>query len=86
MDVVQACFHFCVGPTTWVWLLVRPSTPSFYLSPAHFFITFCISFCIPHLIVAHLPQCQCGHTIDDLGIHMLCCACESECTITHDTL
>jgi hypothetical protein len=40
---------------------------------------------IPHLTIAHLSQCQCGHTIDDLGIHLLHYLCENECITTHDT-
>jgi hypothetical protein len=36
-------------------------------------------------MVAHLSQCQCGHTIDDLGTHLLWCPCESERTIAQNT-
>ncbi len=49
-----------------------------------FFITFHIHFGIPHLTILHFSRCQCGHTIDDLGIHLLCCPCGSECITTHD--
>ncbi len=41
---------------------------------------------MPHHIVAHISQCKCGHTIDDLGTHLLWCSCESECTTAHNTL
>jgi hypothetical protein len=37
-------------------------------------------------MVPHFSRCQCGHTINDLGIHLLHCTCKSECTIAHDTL
>ncbi len=62
----------------------RPTTPSFCLSKAHFFTTLCIHLGLPHLIVAHLSWCQCGHTIDDLGIHLLWCPCGNECKAVHD--
>jgi hypothetical protein len=37
-------------------------------------------------MVPHVSQCQCGHTIDDLSIHLLQCPCGNERTIAHDTL
>jgi hypothetical protein len=65
--------------------LAYPSTPSFCLFLVHFLTTFCICLNISHPTIPHLSQCQCGHTINDLGIHLLCCLCESEHTTTHDT-
>jgi hypothetical protein len=41
---------------------------------------------IPHPTVPYLLWCKCGHTIDDLGIHLLRHLCENEHTTTHDTL
>jgi hypothetical protein len=35
-------------------------------------------------MVSHFSQCQCSHTIDDLGIHLLHCPCKSERIIAHD--
>jgi hypothetical protein len=40
---------------------------------------------LPHLRVAHISQCKCGHTIDDLGTHLLWCPYKSECMTPHDT-
>jgi hypothetical protein len=37
-------------------------------------------------MVAHLSSCQCGHIINDLGIHLLHCPCENEHIAAHDTL
>jgi hypothetical protein len=85
-DVVQACLHFCVGLVARAWLLAHLITPSFYLSSAHCFITLHIRFNVPHLTILDISQSQCGHTIDDLGIHLLCCLCKSERIATHDTL
>jgi hypothetical protein len=31
-------------------------------------------------------ECECGHTIDALGIHLLHCPCKNERTTTHDML
>jgi hypothetical protein len=66
------CDHIsaCAGPTIGAWLLACPNIPLFHLSFAHFFTTLCIRFGIPHLTIPHLSQCQCGHTIDDPGIHL----------------
>ncbi len=36
--------------------------------------------------VAHFSRCECGHTINELGIHLLCCLYGSEHITTHDTL
>jgi hypothetical protein len=36
--------------------------------------------------IVHLSQCQCGHTIDDLGIDLWRCPCESEHIVAHDML
>jgi hypothetical protein len=81
LDVVQPHLRSYASPPTRTWLLIHFNTPSFHLSFAHFFIALCIRFDIPHPIVAHLSRCQCGHTIDDLGIHLLHYSCGSECII-----
>ncbi len=36
--------------------------------------------------IPYFSQWQCGHTIYDLGIHLLHCPCKNEHTIAHDTL
>jgi hypothetical protein len=82
---MQARFHLCVGPRTSTWLLTRPTTLTFCLSPTHFFTTLCTCFGLPHPMVAHFSWCQCGHAIDYLGTHLLWCLYESEDTTTHDT-
>ncbi len=86
MEIVEkalACLCSCTCPTIGAWLLIHPNTPSLHLSSfAHFFTT----LCIPYRIVLHLSWCKCGHTSNDLGIHLLHCMCESERIATHDTL
>jgi len=67
-------------------VISHPNTPSFLLPSTHFLITLRIHLGIPHPIVVHLSQCQCVHTINDLGIHLLHCPCENEHIVTHDTL
>ncbi len=46
-------------------------------------------FCTTHKIdlstILHLSRCQCGYTINDLGIHLLCYPCGRERTVAHDT-
>jgi hypothetical protein len=86
LDVVRAHLRSCAGPTIWAWLLARFSTPSFRLSSTHFLATLCIYLNISHLTFLHLSQCHCYHTLNDLGIHLICCLCENDCTTTHDTL
>ncbi len=54
------------------------------LSFTHFLITLCLHLDIPHLKVPYLSRCLCGHTINDLDIHLLCCPCGKERTTTHD--
>jgi hypothetical protein len=83
---VRAHLHFYVGPTSGAWLLVHPNTLSFRWSSTHFLITLCIRFDIPHPIVPYFSWFQCGHTIDDLGIHLLHCMCENGRITTHDIL
>jgi hypothetical protein len=85
-NVMQACHRSCASQTTMTWLLAHPNTISFRLSFAHFFITFCLRLSIPHPRVPYLSRCQCGHTINDLGIHLLCCPCGREHTVTRDML
>ncbi len=76
----------CASPTIGAWLLVYPNILSFHLSSTHFLITLRIHISIPHPMVAHLSWCQCGHTIDDLGIYLLHCPCKSKRITTHDML
>ncbi len=51
-----------------------------------FIISFPICFNIPHPIVTHISRCKYGHTIDELGIHLLCCLCGNEHTTNHDMI
>jgi len=60
--------------------------PSYHLSSVHFLIMLHTHLSLSHPIVAHLSHCQCGHTIDDLGIHLLLCPCGNECIKTHDII
>ncbi len=80
-----ARFHSYVGLVTWVWLLTHFNTLSFCLSSPHFFITFRIHLNITHPTILHLSRCRCGHTIDDLNIHLLYYLCNNERIATHDT-
>jgi len=75
----------CVGPVARAWLLACFSTLSLCLSSTHFLIALCIRFNISHPTILHLSQCQCDLTIDDLGIHLLCCSCGNEHITTHHT-
>lgn len=80
LNIVRA--HLCsyASPIVRAQLLAHPSTCS-----AHFLTTFDICFDISHPTVPHFSRCQCGHTIDNLGIHLLYCFCGSEHISTHDT-
>ncbi len=72
-------FHSYVGLAIGVLLLACLNTLSFRLSSTHSFTTFHVHLNMPQPI-----QCQGGHTIDDLGIHLLHCPCGSECIAAHD--
>jgi hypothetical protein len=84
-NIARTCFHSCVGLGTHTWLLTYPTTPTFHLSSAHFFIELNTRLGLPHPTMAHLSWCHCGHAIDDLGTHLLWCPCGSECTTIHNT-
>jgi hypothetical protein len=86
LDIMRAHLHSCAIPRAGVWLLTFLTTPTFHLSSTHFLTTLCTYLGLPHPTVAHLSQCQCGHTIDDLNTHLFQCPCRGECIITHDTL
>jgi hypothetical protein len=55
--VARACLCSYASLVVKAWLLAYPSTLSFRLSSPHFFITFCIRFGTPHLIVGYLSRC-----------------------------
>jgi len=86
LDIMQPCLHSCAGLGVDIWLLTHLTTPAFRLSSTHFLTTVHICFDLPHLIVAHLSWCQCGHTIDNLNTHLLQCIYGNERIIAHDTL
>ncbi len=78
-NVTQAHFQSCASLIMNVWLLTRPITPTFCLSSIHILITLCTCLGLLYPIVAHFSHCQCGHTIDDLCIHLcLKCLCKNE--------
>jgi hypothetical protein len=56
------------------------------MSSTPFLTTLHIQLGIPHLMVEHLSWCQCFHTINDLGIHLLHCPCRNEHIAAHNTL
>jgi hypothetical protein len=76
---------FLCRATIMTWLLTCFSTASFHLSSTHFLTSFHICLSIPHLTMSHLLWCRCGHTINDLGIHLLRCMCGRERTAGNDT-
>jgi len=78
-------FPFMCGSRGKCWLLARPTTSTFCLSPTHFFTTLRTRFGLPYPTVAHLSWYQCGHTIYDLSTHLFQCFYKSEHTIAHDT-
>jgi len=77
---VRAHIRSYVSPIARAWLLAHPSTSS-----AHFLPTLCICLGISHRTIPHFSWCQCDHTINDLGIHLLHCLCGGEDTTIHDT-
>jgi hypothetical protein len=58
---------------------------SFIFNPLPYSITYSFWFATSYSCSFFL-WCQCGHTIDDLCIHLFRCPCRSEHTTTHDTL
>jgi hypothetical protein len=64
--------------------VTHPTTPTFCLSLIHFFLVSHTHPSLPHSIVAHLSHCKCGHTIDDLYVHLLQFPFKNEHTTTHD--
>jgi hypothetical protein len=53
--------------------------------PNPLLLALCTYLGLLHPIIVNLSRCECGHTIDDLGTHLLWCPYESECTTSHDT-
>jgi len=58
------------------------TTFAFRLFSSHFLTTL---HSILRPMIAHLSCYQCGHTIDNLGTHLLWCPCGNERTTIHDT-
>ncbi len=75
-----------MSPSVGTWLLVHPTTPAFCLSPTHFFTSLHTHLGLPHPTMVHFSRCQCGHTINDLGTHLLRCPYKNERTIAQNTL
>jgi len=63
-----------------------PTTSTFHLSLSHFLITLCTCVSLPHPTITHFSQCNCGHTINDLGTYLFQRPCESECITAHDMI
>jgi len=51
-----------------------------------FSIMFWTWFRLPHLSIIGIFWCVCTDPINPMGIHLLCCAQNNECTITHDVI
>ncbi len=86
LDTIWTCFQSYVDPAIGVWLLVHLTRFAFCLSLVHLFTMLCTHLGLPHPTIAHLSCYQCGHTIDDLIIHLFQCSCENEHATTQNTL
>jgi hypothetical protein len=51
---MQTHLYSYVSPRANVWLLVHPMTPTFCLSPTHFFTSLCTHLGLPHPLEVHL--------------------------------
>jgi hypothetical protein len=71
LDATRAHFLSCACPTVGTWSLAHPTTFAFCLFSIHFLTMSHTHLDFSRPIGAHLSCCQCGHAIDDLGIHML---------------
>ncbi len=62
------------------------NTHSFHLSFTHFFYStpYLFQYNTSHSYTSFTLSC--GHTINDLGIHLLHCSCGSECIVARDML
>ncbi len=70
--------HLITSPSYHTYIL-------FVLNSLHYNITY-FPWLATNVIFAHFSCCQCGHTIDDLGIHLFWCMCGNGCITTHHTL
>jgi hypothetical protein len=86
LDIMWTHIHSCVSLGAGIWLLARPTIPSFHLLSAHFLTTLHTHLGLLHPIVVHISRCHYGHTIDDLGTHFFWCPWRSEHIVTHNTL
>jgi len=68
------------------WLLARRTTLTFRFFFTHFLTLLQTHFGLSLRTITHFSHCQCGHTIDGLGIHLIWCLCGSECNVAHDIL
>jgi len=84
LDDVWTHFCSCACLAVGAWLLAYPSTPSFPFVFCPFSYNILYSFWYITSYIPYLSRCQCGHTIYDLGIHLLHCPCNNEHTTTHD--
>ncbi len=76
----------CYGPKVSIWFTTWPIFPTFWLFFSFFSIAFCMRLWLPHPSITCIPWCVCAHPIDLMGIHLLCCVHDNECTGTHDAI
>jgi hypothetical protein len=79
----------CSNPRAGAYFTVRLVFWTFRLSSLNFFTTFwtfCMWFGLPHPSITNIFQCVCTHPIDPMGIHLLHCVHDNECTRTHDAI
>jgi hypothetical protein len=67
-------------------LIIRLIFPTFQLFSPIFSTSLWMWLGLAHPSIASLPQWVCTHPIDSMGIHLLCCAHDSECMGTHDAI
>ncbi len=76
--------RYYVSPSLSIWLSTHLIILSFEMAFNIFSSTLRTKLGLPHPTTHGLSRCICGHAIDPIGIHLLCCAHRGECTTTHE--
>jgi hypothetical protein len=67
----KADIHFCSSKGAWLWLVVKPSIRSFYITHFTFTSTLCFHLGLIQSSASSFFTCECGHGLDTSGTHLI---------------
>jgi hypothetical protein len=80
----RARIHSCLGKRPGLWLVVMPFICLFRITYFIFILVFRFHFGLVQPSTSNIFMCECGHRLDESGMHLVHCPFGGQRIVTHD--